>query len=376
MRKVDMVIRNGRVIDTYQKLNGIQDIAVDKGMIVSAENVEGTEEIDASGCIVTPGLIDYHAHLAYMTTELGILPDAAYFPTGVTTAVDAGSTGVGNYLSFRAQTEYSQMRIKAYLNICTAGLTSSTYHENIDPAVMNRSKMLEYVKKYSDQLLGFKVRQSREIAGELGLEPMKALLSMAGEAGCGVVVHTTNPPAEPEEIAGLLRAGDVYAHVYQGKGITILRDGKVRPQLYEDQKRGVCFDAANGGNHFGFQVAKAAMAEGFLPDIISTDITTKTLMKGNCVFSLPFVMSKYIALGMEIPDIIERVTQNPARQLGEERNLGSLSCGTEADIVIHRLIPRKISYRDFSGEEVLGEQLFKTEMTVRHGRCVYRQIDF
>lgn len=376
MRKVDMVIRNGRVIDTYQKLNGIQDIAVDKGIIVSAENAEGAEEIDASGCIVTSGLIDFHAHLAYMTTELGILPDAAYFPTGVTTAVDAGSTGVGNYLSFRAQTEYSQMRIKAYLNICTAGLTSSTYHENIDPAVMNRSKMLEYVKKYSDQLLGFKVRQSREIAGELGLEPMKALLSMAGEAGCSVVVHTTNPPAEPEEIAGLLRAGDVYAHVYQGKGITILRDGKVRPQLYEDQKRGVCFDAANGGNHFGFQVAKAAIAEGFLPDIISTDITTKTLMKGNCVFSLPFVMSKYIALGMEIPDIIERVTQNPARQLGEERNLGSLSCGTEADIAIHRLIPRKISYRDFSGEEVLGEQLFKTEMTVRHGRCVFRQIDF
>lgn len=376
MRKVDMVIRNGRVIDTYQKLNHIQDIAVDKGKIVSAENAEGIEEVDASGCIVTPGLIDFHAHLAYMTTELGILPDASYFPTGVTTAVDAGSTGVGNYLSFRAQTEYSQMRIKAYLNICTAGLTSSTYHENIDPAVMNRSKMLEYIKKYSDQLLGFKVRQSREIAGELGLEPMKVLLNLAGEAGCGVVVHTTNPPAEPEEIVGLLRAGDVYAHVYQGKGITILRDGKVRPQLYEEQKRGVCFDAANGGNHFGFQVARAAISEGFLPNIISTDITTKTLMKGNCVFSLPFVMSKYIALGMEIPNIIERVTQNPARQLGEERNLGSLSCGTEADIAIHRLIPRKMYYRDFSGEEVLGEQLFKTEMTLRHGKCVFRQIDF
>lgn len=371
-----MVIRNGRVIDTYQKWNQIQDIAIDKGRIVSAEDTEGAEEIDASGCIVTPGWIDFHAHLAYMMTELGILPDSAYFPTGVTTAVDAGSTGVGNYRAFRAQTEYSQMRIKAYLNICTAGLTSSTYHETIDPACMNREKMLEFMKLYPDQLLGFKVRQSREIAGKLGLEPLKELNRLAGEAGCSVVVHTTNPPAEPEEITQLLRPGDVYAHVYQGKGTTILREGRVRPSLFEEQKRGVIFDAANGGNHFGFSVARQALKEGFLPDIISTDLTVKTLMKGNRVFSLPFVASKYLALGMEKEAIVKRVTQNPARQLGEERNLGSLANGTEADIAIFRVVPKEVVYQDTFGEEVNGNQLFKTEMTIRHGRTVYRQIDF
>jgi len=146
--------------------------------------------------------------------------------------------------------------------------------------------------------------------------------------------------------------------------------------LYEAQKRGVIFDAANGGNHFSFSVAKAALAEGFLPDIISTDLTVKTLFKGRKVFSLPFVMSKYLALGLPLPQIIARTTQIPARLLGLEKDLGSLSPNTVADIAIFRCVEAPAAFEDFAGETVLGDCLLKSEMTIQRGTCVFRQIDF
>lgn len=376
MEKADYLIRGGRVIDCYCGQDTVRDIAVKNGRIVSAEHVEAAQEIDASGCIVTPGLIDFHCHLGAYVTDLGILGEAACFPSGVTTAVDAGSTGTANYESFRMLTANSRLRVKAFLNVCPAGLVTGAYHENINPAYFQRETILRFLKKYSDQLLGLKIRQSKEIADGLGLEPMKAMLEIAGEAGCPVVVHTTNPPRPPEEIARLLRPGDVYAHVYQGKGGHVVRDGAVIPELPEHQKRGVIFDAANGANHFCLKVARICLEQGFRPDIISTDLTAKTVFVPGKVFSLTSIMSKYVALGMEIPEIIRRTTVNPARILGEERELGSLCEGTCADIAVHRLAGHPVSWTDFLGDELKGDFVLKTEMTMREGRTVFRQIDF
>ncbi len=285
-------------------------------------------------------------------------------------------TGTANYEAFRSHISNSKLRIKAFLNVCPAGLITNAYHENIDPKCFQREKMVKFMEKYSDQLLGFKVRQSKEIAGKLGLEPMKKMLEIAKEAGCRVVVHTTNPPESPEEIAKLLRPGDVYAHVYQGKGETVVKNGKVIEELREHQKRGVIFDAANGGNHFGLKVAQCCLAEGFLPDIISTDLSVKTSYIPGKVFSLPYILSKYIALGMPLDAIIERATLNPARLLGMEKDLGSLCEGTCADIAIHRLLDHPVVFKDFQGDELSGDQLLKTEMTLREGVAVFRQIDF
>lgn len=378
MSKVDYLITGGRVIDPYNHVDEVRDVAVKDGIIVEADHVEAAQTIDATGCIVTPGLIDFHCHLGREITNLGIGagPEAMCFPTGVTTAVDAGTSGVSNYEAFRAFTMASHVRVKAFLNVCPAGLSTTAYHENLNPKYFQKVKLLHYLKKYRDQLLGLKIRQSTELVDGLGLEPMKAMLDIAKEAWCPVVVHTTNPPAKVEELARLLRPGDVYAHVYQGKGETVVRDGQVVSEMPEHQKRGVIFDAANGVNHFSFRVAKQCLKEGFLPDVISTDLSVKSAYSPGKVFSLPYVISKYIALGLTLPEIFERAILNPARLIGEERELGSLSVGTCGDVTIHQLLPKHVVFQDTFGESAEGDTLLKTQLTMREGTVVFRQIDF
>lgn len=373
--KVDYLIQKGHVIDDYQGIDDVRDIAVRNGKIVSADAAEPVYTIDASGCIVTPGFIDYHCHVGIRISDLGVDGETTYFPTGVTTVVDAGTSGTANYEAFRQETVHSRLRVKAYLNVCPAGLVTTGYHENINPAVFQRDKILRYLEKYSDQLLGLKVRQSAELTEGRGLEPMKAMLEIAEEAGCPVVVHTTNPPARPEELARLLRKGDVYAHVYQGKGETVIRDGHVIPEMFDHQKRGVIFDAANGVNHFSFDVAMKCLEEGFIPDIISTDLSSKSVFIPGKVFSLSAVLSKYLALGMPLSDVLRCAIRNPARALGQEE-LGSLCEGTSADIAIHRLVDRPTIFTDTFGKQVKGKQLLRTELTMKEGSVVFRQIDF
>lgn len=375
-KKVDYLIRGGRVLDPYRGLDAVCDIAVKDGIIVSSEDADAAEEVNAEGCIVTPGLIDFHCHVCSAISDLPAAPEILCFPTGVTTAVDAGSSGTANYEAFRFLTFNSRVRILAYLNVCPAGLATKAYHENLDPACFQKNTILRYLKKYKDQLLGLKLRSSKELVGEYGLEPLRTMISIAEEAHCPVVVHTTNPPVPPEELAGLLRAGDVYAHVYQGKGDTVVRNGHVIEEMREHQKRGVIFDAANGVNHFSLSVAQTCMAEGFLPDIISTDLTTKSAYKPGMVFSLPFILSKYIALGMPLLEIIRRVTTNPARVIGQEQELGSLCEGTCADITISREVLHHTDFRDFAGNSINGDRLLRTELTMREGEVVYRQIEF
>lgn len=233
MEKVDYLIRNGHLIDCYQNISREKDIAVKNGKIVSADNVEAVHEINASGCIVTPGLIDFHCHVGAFVTELGIVGEAAYFPTGVTSVVDAGSTGTSNYEAFRILTSSSRLRIKAFLNVCPAGLVTTAYHENVDPKMYQKEKILRFLEKYPNDLLGLKIRQSKEIVGDLGIEPAREMIKIAEEAKCSVVVHTTNPPGKAKDIAELLRPGDVYAHVYQGKGESVVENGKVIQDFIE-----------------------------------------------------------------------------------------------------------------------------------------------
>lgn len=376
MSQLDYLIQGGRVIDTTRNIDEIQDIGIQDGKITAIQGKDAKEIIDASGCIVTPGLIDFHCHIGSKISDLGLAGEATYFPTGVTTVVDAGTSGTANYEAFRAFTLSSRLRVKAFLNVSPTGLSTTAYHENLDPGKFQTSKIMSFLSKYGDQLLGLKVRQSTELVEGRGLEPMKAMLQIAEKMHCPVVVHTTNPPVPVEQIAQLLRPGDVYAHVYQGKGECVVRDGKVVPEIIEHQKRGIIFDAANGVNHFSLKVAKTCLLQGFLPDIISTDLTTKSVYAPGKVFSLPYIMSKYLALGLSFPQIIRRVTTNPARFLKEGLNLGSLEEGTCADIAIHRIIPHSVYFSDFEGRKINGEELIRTELTMRDGKVVYRQIDF
>ena len=169
--------------------------------------------------------------------------------------------------------------------------------EEINPKYYDEPRIAELFHRHRGQCLGLKIRLSKDIVGDLGGKPLERTLQIAERLKCPVVVHTTNPPIPPEQIAGMLRPGDVYCHVYQGTGDTIIgSDGKVRSQLFNAQRAGVLFDTANGRKNFSFQVAQAALAGGFPPDIISSDVTRKTLFS-DFVFSLPFIMMKFLNLG-------------------------------------------------------------------------------
>lgn len=376
--KVDILIKNGRVIDPVFGTNEIKDIAISGGVISNPADVTDAKTvIDAEHCLVTPGLIDFHVHSFFMASDLAISPEAQCFPTGVTTIIDAGSSGCANYEAFRIISEFSRVRQYAFLHVNPSGIPTSAYPEEHDPQYYDEKKMLELFRKYPDRLLGVKIRESRNVVGSLGLQPFFRALEIAEKAGLPLVCHVTDGPVPSNELVKHFRKGDVYTHVYHGLGYTILDEsGHVMPEFFRARERGVLFDAANGRSHFSVKVAKAALSEGFLPDIISTDATVNNSWVPGAAFSLPYTMSRYLALGLNPEEIIACVTANPAAALHQKRELGSLDIGTCADVAIHRIINKNTIFTDPLGDILHGNQLFKTELTIREGKIVYRQIDF
>jgi len=377
----DLKIAGGTIIDPERGINAQGDVLIRGNTVVEAaagEIADAATTIDARGCLVLPGLIDFHAHLYAGGTESGVHADSALLPMGVTTAVDAGSCGSANYESFvRTVVAVSQVRIFSFINISPGGLICTRYAEQLDPQYYDEPRIAELFHRYRGQCLGLKIRLSKEIVGSLGSEPLERTLQIADRLGCSVTVHTTNPPVPPDEIAGMLRPADVYCHMYQGVGDTILgSDGKVRAGLYDARRRGVVFDSANGRKNFSFCVAREALAEGFPPDIISSDLTKKTLFS-DFVFSLPFTMMKFLKLGMSIERVVAASTSVPARQIGMQGRLGTLAPGAFADVAIFRREKKQpLVVKDDSGDSITVEDWLVPQMTILGGRIVYRQIDF
>lgn len=377
---MNLLIKNGLVIDPALGLNHIKDIAIIGGRFAEpSEAVTYKHIIDASGCIVTPGLIDFHLHLFDKGTDVGVNGDTSGLPNGVTSAVDAGSAGVSNIEAFISQVvKQSKLTVKAYLNVCPAGLATSMYHETISAELIKNQygRMEELLDKHKGVLLGLKLRFSKEVVGDTGMATLEATINAADKLGCSVVVHTTNPPATAADILSVLRAGDIYCHMFQGRGNTILDgQGHVDDALYQARARGVVFDAASGKNHYCNRIAQAAIEQGFLPDIISTDLTANTVYQ-HPVYSLPFMMSKHLNMGMNLPDIIKATTSTPARLMGIAQERGSLAPGKLADLAIFKLKERRTDFYDFRDDSFTGDKLLMPQMTVKEGEIVFRQLDF
>jgi predicted amidohydrolase len=299
------------------------------------------------------------------------------FSSGVTTAVDAGSCGCSNYEFYRSFICSSKLRIKCYLNVCSAGLITSSYHEEIDPKYYNVKKIRRLFEKYGNDLLGLKIRMSKDITKDMGLEPLKETVRIADELGVNVVVHSTDPPCGMGEIASCLRKGDVITHSFHNIGPTIIdENGNVRDEIISARERGVIFDVANARFHFAFKVANAAIEKGFLPDVISTDLTVKSMYKKPQIFNMMFLLSKYLNMGLSLNEVIERVTSKPAKLLGMEKEIGSLGKGSCGDVTVIKLLDREENFEDWEGGKLKGTQLLKTMLTIRDGEVVYRDIEF
>ena len=375
---LDLLIINGHVIDPLNQTDEIRSVAVYNGRITKYEEGEDAKHtVDAAGRYVFPGLIDAHAHMFPQGTEIGIYPDLAYLPAGVTSAVDGGSAGVANYRLFRsAVIARSRVTIKSFLQMCSAGLVTTSYHECIDPKYFNPEKIGRIYRENKDNILGLKIRQSEEMTNGPGIEPLKATVAIADKIKCPVEVHCTNIPVPTEEVLKVLRPGDIFEHVYQGVKNTILdENGRLYDCVPKARERGIWFDSAEGRRHGDFDVMEAAMRQGFIADICSTDLVLGSMFR-RPVFSLPNLMSRYICMGIPMRQVVGMATENPARLMHMEGEIGCLSVGARADVAVFDWTQRHQTYRDWKGKPFEADRLLKPEMTIKDGDIVYCAPDY
>lgn len=376
---MNFLIQNGMIYDPVSHRLKKGDVALADGRIAAPEDGAGYRQvIDAEGCLVMPGLIDYHVHYFLNGTENGVNPDAASFCNGITTAVDGGSCGAGSYELYRRSVmAQSEVRILNYLLVASGGQACDRYPENLDPAYFDEEKILSLFAQYPDNLVALKTRISNGIVTpEMARRSLERTVEIAEKAKVPVVVHVTDCALPLDELASFLRAGDVICHIYQGRGenTCLGADGKVLPGLLEARKRGVLFDASNGRSNFDLEICRSAVGQGFVPDIISSDNNTSSFFL-QPLHTLPRILSKFLDFGMPLEDVLDTATRAPAEKIGMPE-LASMAVGTPADVCILRLKKKEVPYCDINGHHFTGTQVLVPMMTFKGGKCVYCQADF
>jgi dihydroorotase len=374
----DFLIKGGHVIDPKNRINARRDVAVSAGKIAEvAENIPASKArkvIDASGLYVTPGLVDIHVHVfaggpgkSYAFGDLSVYPDGHTFRSGVTTVVDAGTSGWRNFDTFKERIiDRARTRVLALLNIVGNGMGGEKdieqNTEDMDPKATSAMAL-----KHKDVVVGIK---SAHFSGPEWTSVDRAL-EAARLANIPLMVDFGQfRPERPFEelVTKRLRPGDIYTHTYLGRVPMLDDHNKVRPFLFEARKRGVIFDVGHGGGSFLFRYAVPAVKQGFTPDSISTDLHY-TSMNGGMKDMLN-VMSKFLNIGMPVEDVIQRSTWNPAKEIKRE-DVGHLTIGATADIAVLRLEKGNFGFVDVYGARMKGTQRLTGEMTMRGGRVVW-----
>lgn len=373
-QKLDLLIKDGRVIDTMAGVDEKRNIGVKNGRIVSVKpGCQAARTVDASGCIVTPGLIDSHVHVFDKGCDLGIPADLVMLPQGVTSIGEGGSCGISNYRVFAEMAGRMRVHARMLVNVSPEGLATFQHQEVIKPECWDMDAFRKAFDLHKRELMGLKLRLSDEVVGKKGIEILEASLKLARELSARLVVHVTATSIPQEEVIGRLRSDDIYCHVYQGYGETILDSGKrVKREVFEAAKRGVILDAASGKNNFSFHVAELAMAQGLFPDVICSDVSSMNYLAEYVGNGLPYIMSKFLALGMELTEVIRRVTENPAKVMKIQDEAGSLAEGRLADIAVFRLREGNYTFIDAHRREIHGTRMLVPEATVSVGDLIWQ----
>ena len=377
-----IIIKDGHVLDPKNNIDDVVDIAINDGKIVQvAKNIDSKQAvqvINAKGLLVTPGLIDIHSHNfwgtepdhQYANGNLALPPDGFTFRNGVTTVVDAGSSGWRTFPTFKAQTiDVSKTRVLAFLNIAGEGMRGG-YEQNLNDMDSKMSALV--ARRYQDFIVGFKVAHYEgpewtpvDRAVEAGKK--------AGNIPVMVDFGGNTPPLPIEQLfMKHLRPGDIFTHCFgqlaSREFIVDTQTHKVKPFVWEARKRGINFDVGYGGISFAFSQAIPAVKEGFYPNSISTDIHVGSM--NNAMKDMLTTMSKFLAMGMDLKSVITASTWSPAKLIKHEE-LGNLSVGSGADVAILNIREGKFGLFDYTGYKIAANKRLECEVTIRDGKIVY-----
>jgi len=378
--KYDILIKNGILVDPSRNLFQKGVVIVQNGRIVAdipSIHHQVAQVIDAQGHYVLPGLIENHAHFYWGGSDMGIEPDLAMIPNGVTSVIDSGSTGYANYPLFsNTILRPAVCTIKAYLNVSSAGITVDHQYEDQQPCNFRKDKIRETIDSYPNEIIGLKTRVDKRIYQRTPLDGFKAALGIAESLAQPLAVHVTDPPVTLESIAPMLRKNDIWVHMYQQKGESILDDSeKIKKSIWKAKERGVLFDGASGRSSYTFKMIRKTLEQNFFPDFIGTD-TVRHNMYQRPMFSLMYMMSIYLNFGLSLMEVVRLVTENPARIMKMEGLIGTLAPHAYGDICIVQLKEGPINFTDTTGDVLAGHSLLIPKLTLKKGRVVYRATDF
>jgi dihydroorotase len=367
----DLLIRGGRVMDPSQKLSGELDVALANGKIAAvAANIPAArarEVFDARGKLVTPGWINAHAHLYRYGNSITVDPELAGLPAGVTTAVDAGSTGASTFLGFQKFIiDTSPLRIYAMLNIATIGNYGNELYLNM--SLINPTTAVRVINEHRDRILAIKVRINGlhdELAHDI--EVLKKAREAADATGLPIMMHWSNEP----DLLALLKRGDVLTHPFTPPSPRMPnmfggKPGAVLPQILELKDRGILTDAQAGTSHHLWDNSEKAFSQGWYPDLITTDIGAQTPQTPAGQL-LPWVMTQFLYLGLTVEQVIERVTVTPTRVFKFPEKLGTLEPGVAGDVTVIDLQQGSFELVDQQGNKRTGKQKFVPVAVVRGG---------
>ena len=383
----DLVIKGGHVIDPKNNIDGPMDIAVKDGKIaLVARNInaaDGAQSVNATGMYVTPGLIDMHVHVfhgpnldqQYMNGPNSVPPDGFTFRVGVTTVVDAGSSGWRTFEAFKKQViDVSQTRVLAFLNIVGAGMRGGPFEQNL--LDMDARLTGEFAKRYPDHIIGTKLAHFSGHDWTPVIRGVEAGV-IANNIPFMVDFGSATPPLPLDSLfLHYLKPGDIYAHMYGGNNSigdgggrqAITLNGQLRPFMAAARNRGIIFEVGHGGGSFFYDVALPATKAGFFPDVISTDLhigSMNSAMKDQLT-----CMDKLMDLGMDLKSAVNASTWKPA-QVIKRPDLGHLTVGAEADIALLAMRTGKFGLFDNRGIREETDKKIECQMTIRAGRIVY-----